>query len=53
MDVLSECSGFVGTNDGGVCHHLTRTENTDEKFFGDHSFRGESERKTHRKQEAF
>jgi hypothetical protein len=52
-DVLSECSGFAGTNDRGVCHRLTRTENTDKEFFSGHSFHGESEHKSHRKQEAF
>ena len=30
--VLSESSGLVGTDDGGVCHCLTGTENTNEEF---------------------
>jgi hypothetical protein len=32
---------------------VTRTENTDKGFFGGHLFCGESERKSHRKREAF
>jgi len=51
-DVLGERSGLVGADNGGVCHRLTRTEDTNEEIFLSHSFRGESERKSHRKREA-
>jgi len=51
-DVLGERSGLVGADNGGVCYHLTRTENTNEEFFLSHPFRGESERKSHREREA-
>ena len=50
-DVLGEHSGLVGADYGGVCHRLTRTENMNEELLS-HPFRGESERKSHRRREA-
>jgi hypothetical protein len=44
---------LVGRDDRGVCHRLTRTEDTDEELFSSHSFCGESGHKSHRKREAF
>jgi len=52
-DVLCECPGFVGTNDGGVGHFLARTEGTNEEIFGGHPFRSKSEGKSHSEQETF
>jgi len=52
-DVLGERSGPVSADDGGVCHRLTRIENTDGEVILSHPFRGESEHKSHRKRETF
>jgi len=52
-DVLGERSGVSSADDGGVCHRLTRTENTNkEVFLTGHSFRGKSKHRSYRKQEA-
>jgi len=51
-DILGERSGIASADDGGVCHHLTRTENANKEVFLGHSSRGESERRSHRKREA-
>ena len=32
-DILSERSGLVSADDGGVCHRLTRTEGANEEIF--------------------
>ena len=52
-DVLGECPGLVGTNDGGIGHCLARTKDTDEEVFGGHSFRSKSEGKSHSERETF
>jgi len=49
-DILGERSGIASADDGGVC--LTRTENTNKEVFLGHPSRGESERRSYRKQEA-
>ena len=51
--ILCKCVGFVGTDDRGIHHRLTGTENTNEKFFGGHSLRSEGEREGHGQRETF
>ena len=52
-DILCKRAGLVGTDDGGIRHRLTRTKDTDKKFFGGHPLRSEGEREGDSERETF